>query len=72
MPTQEDISEYDIIQRYISNNCRRTILNSYLDGLEKEGYKEEEIYCDFCFPEDGKLILRVRIYIKLLLINFRS
>ena len=53
-PTQEDIFEYDIIQRYISNTCRRAILDSYLDGLEEKSCKEEVIKCDFCSLEDSK------------------
>ncbi|KAL6716773.1 hypothetical protein ACLMJK_004685, partial [Lecanora helva] len=41
----------NLLLRYISSTCRRAILNSYFDGVEKEKYGNSIIPCDFCNPD---------------------
>ena len=49
-PISED-SEKNAILRYISANCRRAILNSFIDEIEKKNCRDSVVPCDFCFPD---------------------
>jgi len=56
-PSKDEIFENNVIQRYISNNCRRAILNSYLDGKPEEKCAPRTFYCDFCLEhQEGTYI----------------
>ena len=45
--SRDEKFENDIIDRYISPRCRRSILSQYLDGLESTCTKNDE-KCDIC------------------------
>jgi len=47
-PSKVEVFENSVIQRYISNTCRRAIFSSYLDGKEIEKCEKPAIPCDFC------------------------
>ena len=50
-----EVFENNVIQRYISDTCRRAIFNSYLDGKPEERCESPAIPCDFYLEnEEGK------------------
>jgi len=51
-PTKVEVFENEVIQRYISNICRRATLGGYLDGEEIEKCVYPAVSCNFCVEED--------------------
>lgn len=54
--SSSEIIEKDIIQRYISDKCRRATLASYLDRKEEGNCSSTVSPCDICSPIDPSKI----------------
>ena len=51
---EEDAQETQLIQQYMEDRqCRRVVLDWYLDGLERVACNKQEEACDFCQAAQG-------------------